>query len=728
MTSGQPIEVAIVGGGCAGITAAFELSRREHRGRYHVTLYQVGWRLGGKAASGRGPASRIEEHGIHVWMGFYENAFRLLRECYAELNRDPRKFPIADWRDAFAPEPIVGTMDHSRRGSWLPWLSQFSQTQGTPGDPDTPGQLSVSAYLIRTVELIRDLLISTQDRGRSQTRDHERGAPRRGPQDESDGRIFPVASEIVDQIRRLLTYGVIATTAGLIEAINLVEATLARFPSDSQGLLLQLVKPISESVHAQLRSLTGNDDEMRRVWELIDLALAVVVGIIRFGLIFDPRGLDALDDFDLVEWLQLNGASETIVNSAAIRALYDLPFAYENGDPRAPKLAAGAALRGAFRLLFTYRGSMVWKLATGMGDVVFAPYYQVLKKRGVTFKFFHRLRSVKLSAAVEVNQPSYVESLEFDVQAEIKNGADYQPLVEVNDLPCWPSKPDYRQLVDGENLSQQRPDFESHWEQRLNRKKTLRVTEDFDCIVLAVGLGEIPHVCSELVARNARWREMVTHCKTAATQSFQIWLSEEIEDLACFDTETTITGFVQPFETYADMRQTIAQENWKVRPRSTVYFSGSLPDRQLPLELEDLQFQEKARELVRHNAIRFLNRDVVHILPGAFAHGRFRWRLLVDPETTGGAKSESDESCFDSQFWKANVNPSDRYSLSLPGTLRYRISPLENIYDNLTIAGDWTECGLNTGCVESATISGRLAAHAITGLPRLEEIAGYDHP
>ncbi len=81
--------MAIVGGGCAGVTAAFELSRPEHRGRYDVTLYQLGWRLGGKGASGRGPADRIEEHGLHLWMGFYENAFRLMRECYQELERDP---------------------------------------------------------------------------------------------------------------------------------------------------------------------------------------------------------------------------------------------------------------------------------------------------------------------------------------------------------------------------------------------------------------------------------------------------------------------------------------------------------------------------------------------------------------------------------------------------------------------------------------------------------------
>ena len=87
----RPIKVAIIGGGCAGITTAFELTRPEHAGRYQVTLFQQGWRLGGKGASGRGPAGRIEEHGLHLWFGFYENAFRLLRECYAELGRDPER-------------------------------------------------------------------------------------------------------------------------------------------------------------------------------------------------------------------------------------------------------------------------------------------------------------------------------------------------------------------------------------------------------------------------------------------------------------------------------------------------------------------------------------------------------------------------------------------------------------------------------------------------------------
>jgi uncharacterized protein with NAD-binding domain and iron-sulfur cluster len=74
------------------------------------------------------------------------------------------------------------------------------------------------------------------------------------------------------------------------------------------------------------------------------------------------------------------------------------------------------------------------------------------------------------------------------------------------------------------------------------------------------------------------------------------------------------------------------------------------------------------------------------------------------------------------------VNPSDRYVLALPGSVKYRLSPLDLTFDNLTIAGDWTSTGLETGCIESAVMSGLLAAHAISEKPALEDIVGYDHP
>ena len=77
--------VAILGGGAGAMTAAMWLSTRGWRNRFEsITVYQMGWRLGGKGASGRGVHDRIEEHGLHVWLGFYDNAFRTLAACYDE--------------------------------------------------------------------------------------------------------------------------------------------------------------------------------------------------------------------------------------------------------------------------------------------------------------------------------------------------------------------------------------------------------------------------------------------------------------------------------------------------------------------------------------------------------------------------------------------------------------------------------------------------------------------
>ncbi len=148
------------------------------------------------------------------------------------------------------------------------------------------------------------------------------------------------------------------------------------------------------------------------------------------------------------------------------------------------------------------------------------------------------------------------------------------------------------------------------------------------------------------------------------------------------------------------------------------------------MDRRDDSYPRRARERVRSNVERFLESEAGRLWPGALDPGKgFRWDLLVDAEDQGGRRGKTSTSALiDSQYWRANVNPSDRYVLSLPGSLRHRISPLDNTYDNLTIAGDWTDCGFNVGCIEAAVMSGMLAAHAISGSPSLEEIVGYDHP
>ena len=137
--------VAILGGGMASLAACVELtSDPSWATRYEITVYQMGWRLGGKGASSRNLATggRIEEHGLHLWMGWYENAFRLMRECYAELGRDRSTCPIADWRDAFAPASLIGVAEHRPDGRWVPWKVVFPPSEGVPGDPPGDGPRS----------------------------------------------------------------------------------------------------------------------------------------------------------------------------------------------------------------------------------------------------------------------------------------------------------------------------------------------------------------------------------------------------------------------------------------------------------------------------------------------------------------------------------------------------------------------------------------------------------
>ena len=161
----QPMHVAIVGGGCASLTAAFELTRPEHCGRYQVTVYQMGWRLGGKGASGRGVANRIEEHGLHLWLGFYENAFRIMRECYAELKSAPGNRRITDWREAFTPAPDVAVTDRlpNAARAWDIWRAHFPPGQGLPGDSlDDRSPFTVLSYLRQSAILVGELLRSAE--------------------------------------------------------------------------------------------------------------------------------------------------------------------------------------------------------------------------------------------------------------------------------------------------------------------------------------------------------------------------------------------------------------------------------------------------------------------------------------------------------------------------------------------------------------------------------------
>jgi uncharacterized protein with NAD-binding domain and iron-sulfur cluster len=688
-----------------GLTAAWRLSEPGWRDRFErITVYQRGWRLGGKGASSRGRCGRIEEHGLHVWLGFYENAFRLLRECYAELDRpatDPEA-PILTWRDAIKPAPAVGLEDRDRE-DWRHWLARFAPNDLEPGEPGGgTQQASLAEFALRALRLVIDGVESLADVGSIDTTERV------------------VLSTSAEPPARSLIDGVVlgtqlAVPAALLEAVRLASGALggsAAAAASTGGASPELVDAL-DGLQDRLRAVVAGDPDLKRAWQYISLTIALLRGLLADG-VFAGVPLSRLDDEDYLVWIRRHGAAPEAVDGALLRAMYDMCFAFVDGDTSRPSFGAGSAVLLAVKMALEYKGGIFWKMSAGMGDVVFAPLYQALRRRGVDFEFFHRVDALHLSA-----DRTAIDGISVGRQAALAPGNErYEPLVRVRGLPCFPDAPLVDQLDDAEGM--EREPLESHgctWPDAARR--VLRRGTDFDVAVLAIPVGMAEVVCRELIDDRPEWRDMAANVATVATQAFQIWLREPEPALGWPHPGATMSGYSGPFDTWASMPQLIDAEDWPDddRPAAIAYFCGVMPTPGQPVA--DASHDDHCRAQVRERAVAFLDRSLAHLLPGAVRDDGFKWSLLC-----GGDGSIGPEA-FDSQYWTANVDPADRYVQSLPGTGRYRLRSDESGYDNLFLAGDWTDSGLNAGCIEAAVLSGLQAANAVLGRSRNHRVVGY---
>jgi uncharacterized protein with NAD-binding domain and iron-sulfur cluster len=335
-----------------------------------------------------------------------------------------------------------------------------------------------------------------------------------------------------------------------------------------------------------------------------------------------------------------------------------------------------------------------------------------LVARGVDFEFFTRVDSLGLDA-----DGSSIETIAIGRQVDVPGGpAAYDPLVDHGGLACFPDRP--RSDVVGTDDDS----LESFWtEHPDHRRQTLRRGRDFDDVVLAIPVGMHRFVCSDLIAASVAWAKMVDRVETTATKAAQLWLAANVTGIPG-ESNVTMTGYVEPFDTWSSMDHLLAREGWEQddAPRSLVYLCDTLPT-EWPPDPGDLSYVKRQDGLVREEAIRFIDTKLVDVWPAArdAATGGFRWDLLV------GAGEDTGSARFDSQYWRANVDPSDRYVLSLPGSDHHRLRPDRSGFANLYLAGDWTDSGLNAGCVEAATISGLQAANGLVGAGRWEGIKGF---
>src|SRR4051794_18573209 len=258
--------------------------------------------------------------------------------------------------------------------------------------------------------------------------------------------------------------------------------------------------------------MVEDDADLRRTWHLVAVMTAVVRGLLADGLFTGRRSFRELNDEDFLDWILRHGAPPAVADFAFIRGLYDLVFA-EAGPQRSQRgVSAGVAVFLTTKMFFEYRGAIFWKMAAGMGDVVFAPLYQALRRRGVEFEFFHRVDQLQLST-----DRATIEAIAVGRQVRLARGIEsYEPLVRIGGLPCLPSTPLVGQLDTRSDIQDQ--PLESHFcEWPDAETRVLRRGEDFDVAVLAIPVGMAPIVCRELIDDRREWHAMVEHLPTTAT-------------------------------------------------------------------------------------------------------------------------------------------------------------------------------------------------------------------
>jgi uncharacterized protein with NAD-binding domain and iron-sulfur cluster len=646
--------VLIIGGGMAGLSAAWELSRDGWQRAFEsITVVERSPHPGGKGASVRSAGGRIHEHGLHVWLGYYDNAFALMRECYEELDRattDPR-CPVQTWRDAFRPSQAIGVAQPAGTG-WDHWIASFATNRLLPGERRATG-ISPAGFVERSLTLLWDLLVSLD--GSAPTTMSALSTSSDAPRRERDG------ADLGQAARRL---EIAAMAAGSRLASLLTESPLGAAMS---------ADPILSSVVDQLRSLQHEIDrrvsdrnELRRLAVIVDLITTAVRGVVADGLM--ARGFGMVDDEDFREWLTRHGARPHTTDSSIVRGMYDLVFAYEDGDAARPRFAAGQGLELAARFFFDYKGAIFWKMTAGMGDVVIAPLYQALRRRGVNFELNCEVERLEL----EPDRPRVAA-----VHLRSTTRAGPGDLARVGGMPVF----------DGSGRPSTSP----------RRRRVMRLGADVDVVVLAASIAAIPVMAPDLIRRDARWQHMSAKVRSVATRSAQIWLDESETELGLARDDLTSSGWGPPFDTYASMSHLLPAENWvgEDGPRGLAYLCGVVPDD----DPDDLSVD-------RHLAA-YLDDGLARLLPGIFDRRGHRRPGVVRHAFTTSA-----------------THPSDRYVQALPGSRAARLGADESGVDGLILAGDWTRTGLDAGCIEAAVISGRRAANVVWGRRVDEDVLG----
>jgi uncharacterized protein with NAD-binding domain and iron-sulfur cluster len=240
---------------------------------------------------------------------------------------------------------------------------------------------------------------------------------------------------------------------------------------------------------------------------------------------------------------------------------------------------------------------------------------------------------------------------------------------------------------------------------------------DFDLVVLGTSLDPLRFIAKDLQRRCPKFGQMVDSVKTVETMGVQLWTRPTLDDLGWRKASPVLGAYWEPLDTVADLTELLVAEDWGavgLKPGGLVYLCGPLACTN-DIPLDDPDYPAKKLAQVKAHARAFLREHSHHLWPNGSSGNDARGLAFEHLVAPAGA---SDEERFDYQFFRANVDPDQRYVLTLPGTSKYRLRSDDSGFANLYLAGDWTRTPFNAGCVEAAVISGLMASRAICGRPK----------
>lgn len=761
--------VLVLGGGPAACAAAYWMARQTDR--YEVHMYTQGFRLGGKCAAGRNPAAdaRIEEHGLHAFLGFYENAFRTVRSVYRTAG-----IPIEGPGEGGAIEPLGGAFIGSNQNGlmieldhqWKYFRTPLEQNDRVPGHVPAEAQQDdgeeASAGVGRPpVSGMGELMVEALRHAARQTRMMER-------------RNVAAARELARSVRAREHEGVLARLRERIrdfaddvaDELQWTPAQLVQYIVDylEDRAMLGIERWLGEGPNGPLRPVLGfvrllirlldekvdhhpHDDEVWYRWMTLSSVLTAVAGLIEDGVIH----LDQLDGEDLWAWFKRHELDPRLLpaglrdvpminaqkeGSPAIAAVYETLFAHgkDRAEPR--ELAAGVGLRWFFLAAIGYAGLPAYEFKYSCPQTLFTPYYKALTGAlGAKIHFFHRCTELIVEGEGEDRR---LVGVKLQRQATVKGGSHaYDPFLPDPPpqtpaaIPPWPIAPNYDQLVEGARLEAQGVDLESPYSPWPGVGEVeLRLGRDFDVCILGIALGALPPLTEALWRPEAstydpRWKRMLKELAVTQTVSMQLWFDHPESELYEVKRDVDgnegtgrglLTGYVGPEPSMGDFTHLLEWEGWPAgkRPKFLAYHTGSLTATSV-LELQpfaDHGYPARANAAWRARARAWLTENhagFYHRAPHDWA-GFVAW-LSVPSNASPNADR------FDAQYFNAGPMPSDRYVLSQPKGMPARLGQMESGVAGLYLCGDWTRTDLNCGCVEAATQSGMLCARGLSGHP-----------